>query len=923
VKITEKENRYSIRTGVHSGLRRVYSWLGKDFSSIIVFLVCVVLYYVVIARRYFGTDVIGGDTHLIWSMHYFVMKSLIEYLQYPLWDPTTLGGYPSHLLMVNGWFQNFHPFHLPFLLIAAAVGKIFHIDANYLMVFHKTIYVFSLNLVAVMLITREICESRLARLLPPLVYTLCYFQFYALRDSLLVEGLPPALFFVFGLLYHANRRTPFSLAVFLIFLALWIAGFSYAYLLASVWWVGTLTILILLFSPGLLPDSWNCCRQLWAGRTSRLYLLLVSALVVLAVGVVAVSVSASVGEVIRAVGDKPVDYDVSAGGQFAPRSIFTAPVWTNFLVWAPFPDIHTNFLKFDPWDAGVHHRYVGMALLPLLIIAALFGHRRRYAWPFMLTAFVATAFVAYGPNNPFFTLLLDNVPAIRNTRPMAYLLPRDATLLLVFAAGIGLDIVLRSDFGEADTRLWGTARFLLVLLLVVAGGMLVASAVPALESIRHSLAHMAVYLGLSGGIVLVLMHGLSPQHQRGLMLALLATTGMDLSLSAAAYAKLPHTWGPRLASQYISMPSSSLGPMKPGDLPWVGGAYRGQMHRLYGGPYVGTRTWLVLATHPSWQPVLQNWSAAGRYMTAYPAFRFFSNGTYVPFEAIRDIDKVKLPAYVNEPPTLLIRSAGGELIRFPDRDVPVEKGLVGFIERASLSPRTVLFSGWAIDEKAGRPVREILIFVGDTLWSAFGTGVERPDIAGFGKNFTLSGFDALLDGLPAAERKSVRGFALLADGTARELQYSEGYPFARDDAPGQERLRGGTADGPPTIYLHDKNAVASDVPGREEALSWSIVGWTPNHYTARVVAPSDGYLLNLENYSPYWKVRVDGKSQDILRANFTMQAIKLAKGEHIVEWRYDPLRFKLGWLAFYVLFFAVLIVFVRLGASRNRPVGSP
>jgi uncharacterized membrane protein YfhO len=122
--------------------------------------------------------------------------------------------------------------------------------------------------------------------------------------------------------------------------------------------------------------------------------------------------------------------------------------------------------------------------------------------------------------------------------------------------------------------------------------------------------------------------------------------------------------------------------------------------------------------------------------------------------------------------------------------------------------------------------------------------------------------------------------------------------------------------------LHDKNAVASDVPGRQEALSWSIVDWTPNHYTARVVAPSDGYLLNLENYNRYWKVRVDGKSQDILRANFTMQAIRLAKGEHIVEWRYDPLGFKLGWLAFYVVFFAVLIVFVLLGASRNRPVGS-
>jgi hypothetical protein len=881
----------------------------------------VILYYVVIARRFFGTDVIGGDTQLCWSLHYFVIEAMKEYLQYPLWDPTTLGGYPSHLMMVNGLYQNFHPFHLPFLLVTAAVGRLFHIDSNYLMVFHKTIYLFSLNLVAVMLIARETCESRLARLFPPLVYTLCYFQFFALRDSLLFEGLPPALFFVFGLLYHANRRSPCSLVVFLIFLSLWIGGFSYAYLLSSAWWVVTLTILVLLVSPGLLTDSWNCVRQLWAARLPRLHLLLVLALLFVTTVIVGFSVFNSIGEIVRASGEGPVNYDVSSGGQFAPRSIYSAQVWTNFLVWAPFPDIHTNFLKFDPWDSGIHHRYLGMALMPLLMIAALFGHQRRYAWPLMLTAFVANAFIAYGPENPFVAFLLDNVPPIRNTRPMAYLLPRDATLLVVLAAGIGLDVVLRGDAGGANARLWATARVILIILMIVAGELLLACAFPALASIRHSLSHMAGYLGLSCLIVLVLTHEISRRQQLALVLALLVTTGMDLALSAAAYSKIPHSWSPKAPPNAIVDPPHELGPMKPGDPPWVG-SYRGQFHDNYGGPYIGTRTWMVLATHPSWRLVLQNWNWTDRHMKAYPDFRFFTNGTYVSFDAIRSIGNVKTPSYVVEPPTLLIRTGDGERIQFRDRLVTVEAGLAGSVEDSHPeSHNDVAFSGWAIDEKAKLPASGVLIFLGDTLWGTIITGIDRPDIAALEKGYLRSGFNGLLVGPPPAERKNIRAFALLSDGTARELQYAARYPFTRGYGPGPELLRAKAADGPPTIYLHDRNAVLPNVDGHEEKLSWSVTKWTPNYYAVRVVAPSDGYLLNLGNYNPYWKARVDGQAEGILRANFTMQAIKLAKGEHIVEWRYAPLPLELGWFAFYALFAVVLIAFAYSRLPHSRPIG--
>lgn len=141
-------------------------------------------------------------------------------------------------------------------------------------------------------------------------------------------------------------------------------------------------------------------------------------------------------------------------------------------------------------------------------------------------------------------------------------------------------------------------------------------------------------------------------------------------------------------------------------------------------------------------------------------------------------------------------------------------------------------------------------------------------------------------------------------------------------APGPEQLQAPLTDGPATFYLHDKDAILPDVPGREEKLPWSVVKWTPNHYTVRVVAPSDGYLLNLGNDNSYWKAYVDGKWQRILRANFTMQAILLTKGEHVVEWRYDPLPFKLGWLAFYLVLVAMLAMFAFSGLRSPRCAGA-
>src|SRR5262245_2734034 len=56
---------------------------------------------------------------------------------------------------------------------------------------------------------------------------------------------------------------------------------------------------------------------------------------------------------------------------------------------------------------------------------------------------------------------------------------------------------------------------------------------------------------------------------------------------------------------------------------------------------------------------------------------------------------------------------------------------------------------------------------------------------------------------------------------------------------------------------------------------------------------------------PGWGGVVDGRESHIYRGNYVMRAVLLPEGNHVVEFRYDPLSFKIGALIT-LLTFAVL-----------------
>jgi uncharacterized membrane protein YfhO len=47
-------------------------------------------------------------------------------------------------------------------------------------------------------------------------------------------------------------------------------------------------------------------------------------------------------------------------------------------------------------------------------------------------------------------------------------------------------------------------------------------------------------------------------------------------------------------------------------------------------------------------------------------------------------------------------------------------------------------------------------------------------------------------------------------------------------------------------------------------------------------------------FYPGWKAYIDGQPAEIYRANYLFRAVQVEAGGHLVEFRYEPLSFKLG-----------------------------
>jgi len=100
-----------------------------------------------------------------------------------------------------------------------------------------------------------------------------------------------------------------------------------------------------------------------------------------------------------------------------------------------------------------------------------------------------------------------------------------------------------------------------------------------------------------------------------------------------------------------------------------------------------------------------------------------------------------------------------------------------------------------------------------------------------------------------------------------------------------------------------------------------ILDYSPDKIILSVDAQSDGYVVLCDSYYPRWQAYVNGEKEEILRANSTVRAIPVHKGENHIHFICDAGAFRnaaLTSLAAFILCVVACALDVFLGVRRAK-----
>jgi hypothetical protein len=75
-----------------------------------------------------------------------------------------------------------------------------------------------------------------------------------------------------------------------------------------------------------------------------------------------------------------------------------------------------------------------------------------------------------------------------------------------------------------------------------------------------------------------------------------------------------------------------------------------------------------------------------------------------------------------------------------------------------------------------------------------------------------------------------------------------------------------------------------------------IESYEPEHVVIDATSHGSGLLVLSDLHYPGWKAEVDGEEVDIERVNYMMRGVPLEPGRHRVEFEYEPLSWRIGWI---------------------------
>jgi hypothetical protein len=108
------------------------------------------------------------------------------------------------------------------------------------------------------------------------------------------------------------------------------------------------------------------------------------------------------------------------------------------------------------------------------------------------------------------------------------------------------------------------------------------------------------------------------------------------------------------------------------------------------------------------------------------------------------------------------------------------------------------------------------------------------------------------------------------------------------------------------VLLEGPALQGAPVPGDEVA----IETYRPERVRVRVHTEAEGYLVLADSFYPGWEARLDGREAELLRANVVLRAVRVPPGDHLVEFTYSPLSWRLGLAVSAVAWLGLAVILV-------------
>jgi len=105
---------------------------------------------------------------------------------------------------------------------------------------------------------------------------------------------------------------------------------------------------------------------------------------------------------------------------------------------------------------------------------------------------------------------------------------------------------------------------------------------------------------------------------------------------------------------------------------------------------------------------------------------------------------------------------------------------------------------------------------------------------------------------------------------------------------------------------------------RGEFKEAKIVFYSPNKIIVNISLETPGFLVLSEKYYPGWKAFDNENKIEIMKTDYVLRSVYLEKGEHKVEFIYDPLSYKIGKVITILTILFIIIYFITFAQKNEK-----